>query len=137
LSPKSGNTFIAEPGTILNGSRLLTGFTASSGKWYVGGQTQQGNAYGDCLATNSRCTNPEDLYLDNTPLLHVDSLAAVGPGKWYFDYADDRIYMGDNLAGRTVETAIARGAFIGTSGITNVTVQGFVVEKFATESDYA
>lgn len=137
LSPKSGQTFVAEPGTILNGSRLLTGFTATSGKWYVGGQTQQGNAYGDCLPTNSRCSNPEDLFLDNAPLLHVDSLAAVGPGKWYFDYGADRIYMGDNPAGRKVETSIARGAFIGSSGISNVTVQGFVVEKFATESDYA
>jgi parallel beta-helix repeat protein len=137
LTPKSGDAFVAEPGAVLNGSRLLTSFTATSGKWYASGQTQQGNTYGSCLSTNSECGHPEDLFLDNKPLQHVASLANVAPGKWYFDYAADRIYMGDNPAGHKVETSVARGAFLGGTGISNVVIDGFTVEKFATESDYA
>src|SRR5690349_1557005 len=43
LVPKTGNTFVGVTGTVLNGSKLLTSFTPSSGKWYVTGQKQQGS----------------------------------------------------------------------------------------------
>lgn len=132
LSPKSGDVFVAEPGATLNGSRLLTNFTPSASTWYVTGQTQAGSTFGECMPGYSQCSHPEDLFLDDKPLLHVSSLAEVGPGKWYFDYLGDRIYMGDNPSGHKVETSIADHAISGTAS--GVGLYGFTVEKFAVKS---
>lgn len=137
LIPKDGNAFIGAPGAILNGSRLLTSFTPSSGRWYATGQTQQGTVSGSCLSAYSRCGRPEDVYLDDVPLLHVGSLNQVGPGKWYFDYAADRIYVGNDPAGHKIETSIAPAAFTGNASTANVTIYGLTVEKYAVASQNA
>src|SRR5437588_12120577 len=55
LAPKNGDAFVAAPGAVLNGSRLLTSFTAASGQWYATGQTQQGSTHGECLVGYSQC----------------------------------------------------------------------------------
>ena len=133
LIPKTGDTFVAEPGADLNGSRLLTSFTSSSGRWYATGQTQGAPSdSSQCQPAFSQCSHPEDVFIDDKPLLHVGSLGAVGPGKWYFDYSADRIYLGDNPNGHKVETSIASNAFSGTAP--GVGIYGFTVEKFATPS---
>jgi hypothetical protein len=136
--PKTGNTFIGEAGAILNGSMILTGWTVSGATWWVGGQTQAGKWAGwplppnpdVCAGGNPRCDNPEDLWIDNVLKTHVASLGAVGAGKWFFDYAADRIYVGDNPTAKTVETSVTPYAF-SSSSATNVTIQGLIVEKYA------
>jgi Right handed beta helix region len=137
ITPKNGDAFVGAPGAKINGSRLLTSFASSSGTWYASGQTQQGTTAGTCLSAYSQCGHPEDVFIDDAPLLHVGSLSAVGPGKWYFDYAADRIYLGDNPAGHKVETSIASAAFQDNSSITNVTLSGLTIQKFAVESQHA
>jgi hypothetical protein len=131
VNPKNGNVFTGEPGTIVSGARELTNFTRSGGYWVVGGQTQQGRATdaSRCMAGYESCQWPEDLFIDDQMLFRVTSLGAVGPGKWYFDYAADKIYLGDDPTGRRVETGVSAYAFGGSAS--NVTVRNLTIEKYA------
>jgi hypothetical protein len=135
IKPKKGDAFYGELGpncerlAVLNGSRLLTSFKRSGNTWSVSGQTQQGQVHGHCQDGWPRCRYPEDLYFDNKPLKHVDSLNNVGPGRWYFDYDADTIYLGDDPVGHTVEIGVTRNAF--SPSATHVKIVGLVVEKFA------
>ena len=87
--------FTGEPGTVVSGARELTNFTRSGSYWVIGGQTQQGQPSdaSKCVAGQESCQWPEDLFLDDRLLSRVTSLGAVGPGKWYFDYGADKIYL--------------------------------------------
>lgn len=123
--------------TILNGSSILTGFTQTTNGvggtvWSVGGQSQQNQAQAPsvCLAAFPGCYHSEDLFFDNVLKQHMETLAAVGPGKWWFDYTNHIIYVGDNPAGHTVETSVAFQAFSGTA--TGVIIEQLTVEKYAT-----
>lgn len=134
--PKQGNVFSGMPGAVLNGSRLLTGWTSSGSTWKVGGQTQQGTVNGTewCLSGYPRCAYPEDLFIDDKPMLHVGSLSAVGPGTWFFDYGADTIYVGDNPSGRKIEVSVTPRAFGGGgSSVTDVVIKGLTIEKYAAQ----
>jgi hypothetical protein len=88
VTPKDRQEFIGEPGTVMSGAQLLTNWQQFGATWYVTGQTQQGSpegfAAGVCMPDAVRCLYPEDLFFDDQPLFHTDSLAAGGPGKWFF-----------------------------------------------------
>jgi parallel beta-helix repeat protein len=129
--------FTGEPGTIVSGARQLTNFTRSGGYWVIGGQTQQGRATeaSRCLSGYSSCQWPEDLFLDDRLLFRVTSLGEVGPGKWYFDYAADKIYLGDDPAGRKVETGVSAYAFGGSAS--SVTLRNLMIEKYAAPAQAA
>src|SRR5258708_23936591 len=71
ITPKTGDTFVGESGTILNGSRLLSSFTLQGVLWFLANQTQQGSTNGSCQSGHGGCIYPEDLYLNDVPLLHV------------------------------------------------------------------
>ena len=132
VTPRSGDQFHGEPGTVLNGSRLLSGFTRSGAYWVATGQTQQGPVTPgtECDPGYPRCGNPEDLYFDGLPLRHVDSIGAVGPGTFFFDYGADRIYFYDDPTFHTVEASVTGFAFGGFAS--NVLISGLVIEKYAT-----
>jgi parallel beta-helix repeat protein len=129
--PKDGDSFTGEPGTVLSGARELTSFARSGGYWVVSGQTQQGLASDPvhCEPGFEGCQWPEDLFFDDRILLRVTSEADVGPGKWFFDYAADKIYLGDDPTGHHVETSVSEFAFGGTAD--NVTIRQLVIEKYA------
>jgi hypothetical protein len=135
LVPKSGQTIQGEPGAILTGARVLTGWVQDGARWYVGGQTQQrGPAAVDpnnprCETTSPRCDHAEDVWIDGVLLKHVSTLSGVASGTWFFDYAADRIYIGQNPAGKTVETNITEYAIHGSAS--NVTIRGLIIEKYA------
>jgi parallel beta-helix repeat protein len=135
VTPKDGNIFDGRNDAVLNGSRELTGFVQRGSMWFVGGQAQEGdvtssNDYPICQRGSPRCNRPEDLFIDNEPMLHVSSLSAVGPGRWFFDYATNRIYIGDNPAGKKIETSVTPIAFHGTAS--NVVIKNLTIEKYAT-----
>ena len=148
--PKAGNQFIGQPGAILSGARLLTQFAREGAYWVATGQTQENPRYGptpygvevcwdgsDGKHPDSRgCIYPEDLFLDNRPLKHATTLAAVQPGSWYFDYLADKIYFADDPAGHVVEAGVTATAFRGdrTNG---VVVQGLIIEKYAAAAQRA
>ncbi len=141
--PKSGQTFVGEPGAVLNGSRLLTSFTYEGGWWVASGQTQQGLRLGRCAAFEGAyydgCRYPEDVFYDDRPLWQVTDPAQLAPGRWLFDYDNDRILLADDPSGRKVEVSVAKHAFsywrAGQSWDTaipgNVTIRGLVIEKYA------
>ena len=129
LTPKDGDVFSGDAGAILSGARLLSNFFRAGSYWVVGEQSQQGQVHGSCQPGRARCSYPEELYLDDLLLQHVATFAEVAAGKWYFDYANDRIYLADDPTGRRVETTVTRHAFGGTAA--GVTISGLVIEKFA------
>jgi hypothetical protein len=139
ITPKNGQTFLGEEGASLNGSRLLTDWTLNNGDWYVGGQTQQGlrNATDEALPGFARGGYPDAVFLDDVPLTAVASRGAVESGTYFFDYNADRIYIGDDPAGRKVEAAVASFAFRDGGGVEGVTIQNLIVEKYATPASFA
>jgi parallel beta-helix repeat protein len=143
VRPRTGDTFLGERrGGILvsiwSGARVLSGWQRDGSAWFVGGQTQEGrhvNGAGICWSTHPRCDRPEDLFFDNVMRRHVDARAAVAPGTWFFDYAADRIYVGDDPNGHHVETSVLPYVFQSYPyGVTNVTIDSLIIEKFATPS---
>ena len=96
VTPKSGQTFIGEPGAIMSGARLLTSFVREGTYWVATGQTQQGIARGECQSAYPACLFPEELFIDDIVLRRVSSLGQVAPGKWYFDYVADKFYFVDD-----------------------------------------
>ena len=66
-------------------------------------------------------------------LQHVTSLSQVNSNTWYFDYANNKIYIGRSPSGHTVETSVLARAFTGT--VPNVTIKGLIIEKYATVAD--
>jgi parallel beta-helix repeat protein len=140
VAPLNGQTWVGEPGAIMSGARVLTGWQSDgAGHWYVGGQTQQ-NSYGasySCQTGHDGCMYPEQLWIDGVLQEHMTSLGAAPSGspKWYFDYAGDRIYVAQNPTGRAVETSVTAVAFSGRS--TGVRITGLIVERYATQAQQA
>jgi parallel beta-helix repeat protein len=138
ITPKSGQSFSGSPGTILSGAKVLTEWTADGTRWVAGGQTQENTGYNPsytCQSGHPGCFRPEQLWVDGVLYEHVLSLSSVGPGKWHFDYAADRIYIPINPAGKLVETSVTRFAFGGSA--TGVTVRNLIVERYANEAQKA
>ena len=136
---KSGQRLLGNTGVVLSGARLLADFRREGRVWIVDGQSQEGalveSAAEVCTSDAPRCNRPEDLFLDDRPLRHVATPADVRTGTWYFDYAADRIVLGDDPTGHRVETSVAPFAVGGEAE--GVTIRGIVVEKFATPTHEA
>lgn len=135
ISPRTGDTYLADSGAILNGARVLTGWTREGAYWYVGNQTQAGrvvnpSGYEPCLTGFPRCNRPELLFWNDAPLLHVDSLQALGAGRWYFDYDRDRIYVASDPTAAAIETAVTTYAF-SSVGANDFTIRGFTITRYA------
>lgn len=139
LTPRRSQKFIGEPGVVLTGARLLTGFTAdpASRSWKIGGQAQKpGQAWnGGCLPGRPACHLPEELFIDDVRQTRVLTLAEVGRDTWFFNYDTDTIYVGNDPTGPNtrVETSVVPYAFMSVKDKwePNVTVANLVVEKYA------
>ncbi len=133
MNPKDNMVFrAATPRTaILNGSRLLTSWTYSKGLWYASNQTQEGPRYGEALPAFPRATYPEDLWVNGVRYTPVTRTSELGAGKWYFDYAKNRIYLSENPAGKTIETSVDDNVIVDLNGATGVVIDGLVFEKYA------
>jgi hypothetical protein len=134
LTPQSGDVFLGEAGAILSGAKVLSNWSAGSGFWYAGGQTSQLTPHGGCiyLEDGSRyygCQYPEQLFVDGESWWQVTKLSDLGYGKWYFDYGADRVYVGTNPSGHTIELSTVPQAFSGSAS--DVTISGLVIEKYA------
>jgi parallel beta-helix repeat protein len=133
--PKDNQQFIGQGwDTVLTGATTLTGWERRAGDWYVPGQTQQGQVHGQCEGGWSRCNRPEDLFVDGVTYRHVSSRGQLGPGSWYFDYKADRIYLGEDPAGKLIETSVTRHAFLGDAD--GVVIKDMVIEKYAVPAQH-
>ncbi len=137
IVPRSNDTLIGAPGTILNGSKLVGSFNQANGLFVATGQTQRNpEVTGQCApSTYQGCQYADAVFFDDRPLWRVMSLGEVVPGTFYFDYANAQFYIADNPAGHKVEAAVATRAVraFGT-GVTSVSIRGLVIEKFANEA---
>jgi len=64
----------------------------------------------------------------------VMSLEDLRPGRFYFDYPNDALYLADDPSGYRVEIAATPFAFRGRPGINEVEIGNLVIEKFANAS---
>ncbi len=135
VEPKTGNVFVGANGAVLKGSKVLNNWQSDGSRWYVTGQTQgsssksEGDSWGRCDSGYDHCVYPEDVFINGRTLWQVSSKSAVGPGKYYFDYSNDRIYIGENPDGKTVETSVEAHAFFGRAF--NVTIKNFEITQYA------
>lgn len=135
--PKQGQAFFGEPGVIIKGSKVLTGWTkdGAANRWFVTGQTQGGSSAGECIIGYDRCGYPEDVFINNVPLTAVTSIGAVVSGTFFFDYTADRIYIGDNPASGVIETSVMPLAFGGNA--TDVYLNNLSIQMFAAPTQQA
>src|SRR5207247_1354186 len=129
---KSGDVLDGSQGAILDGAQNITAaFVASSSRWVASGQTRALTAATDvtCAAGAPLCHQAGDVYLDDRPLTRVGSAAAVGPGTFYSDYANNQIWIGDNPVGHEVDVAVAARAIDGWgTGVTDATIENLIVQ---------
>nr|WP_246413116.1 right-handed parallel beta-helix repeat-containing protein [Methylobacterium brachythecii] len=130
VTPKDNDQFLGEQGAVLNGSKLITDFSKDGQNWVASGQTQEGFRQGtdEGAPGAERAGYPETFFIDDKPLTPVDSLAQVAPGKFYFDYAADKIYFQNDPTGHKVEAGVSPFAIGGAAK--GVVVQNLVVEKY-------
>ncbi|MBA3709222.1 MAG: sigma-70 family RNA polymerase sigma factor, partial [Planctomycetes bacterium] len=129
VQPKDGDGFTGEPGAVMSGARVLTGFVRDGSHWIIAQQSQRGQVHGTGDAQHPGAPFPEDLFLDDRPLTHVRSMDAVGTGTWYFDYDAQRIVLGEDPQGRQVETSVSESAFSGPAE--RVMIRGLAIERYA------
>ena len=115
ITARANDKYIGETGAILNGSKVVTSFVQSGAYWIATGQTQQeppmqatNGGWPVCVSTALACIYPERVFLDGKDLWQVASLAALGPGMFYFDYVNHYIYLVDNPTGHTVESVMTQ-----------------------------
>jgi parallel beta-helix repeat protein len=139
IIPKSGDIFIGESGAILNGSQLLTSFSKEIVNgvtyWFAKGPSQPGLLLDRCDDKFPMCRYPENLYIDDKPLLRASGLSSITAGMCYYDYSAGKIFFLDNPIGHTVETSSTPVAFETESMgrfYSNITIRGLIIEKYAT-----
>jgi parallel beta-helix repeat protein len=134
VTAKNGDTFIGQPGAILNGSKLLTSFWQEringTTYWVAKGPTQPGLLVSECDNYFPMCQYPENLYIDSTPLLRASSLSTVTASTCFYDYSAGKVYFLRDPAGHVVESSSTPVAFA--EGPSNITIKGLIVEKYAT-----
>ncbi|WP_410787957.1 hypothetical protein [Kribbella sp. C-35] len=131
IRPKANQVLASAQRAVLTGSVPLTGWAKSGSVWVVRGALP--SAYGksgECEDNKSNiCYLREQLFLDDTHLTRVASVAAVKAGKFYADYAANAIYLGSNPTGHEVEMSKTATAI--ESGASGVAVRGLTIEHFA------
>lgn len=135
VRPKEAQVFVGEPGAVLTGAEEITGWAADGIWWSVGGQTRGPRIFGLCEADTPRCNHTNDLFVDDLTFLHAANIDDLGPGKWFFDYDADRIYLGEDPAGRLVEMSVTERGFFGDAD--NVRVFDLTIEKYAVRAQVA
>lgn len=134
LTAKAGQRFLGQPGAVIDGSSVLTGWTASGSAWRVGNQSQRlpragdGSPSSNCASATPLCNDSEEVFRDGQRLTPVASAALLKPGTFFFDYSESSISVGDNPAGHLLETSVAPAAFQNAS---NNTFENLTIQKFA------
>ncbi len=130
ITPKRGQQFIGQDGVILSGAMTLATWTRASGLWRAEGLPPPLRVHGECADGRDLCKPREDLFVDGRLYRRVESLAELGPGRWYD--ADDRAWLADDPTGRTVELGVTPLAFRGDAE--DVVLKDLIVEKYASDA---
>lgn len=130
--PREGQHLIGEPGATLSGARPVREWTeVNSGLWVAENQTQEVPRSGDGFPSLARpeAAYNEDLFVDDAVFDRVLSRDQLAPGRFYFDYAADRIYIAEDPRGRKIEAAVLPLLIRGNEH--DVAITGLVLEKAA------
>lgn len=127
--PKHGQKFFGEPGAILSGAAILSGFSLADGIWTAAGHGMPGPARGVCKPGREACQWPETVFLDGEPLQQVAERTQLRPGHFFHDRLRNLFLLADPPDGRLVEVSTARFALFGSAS--DVAVRGLIVEKYA------
>jgi hypothetical protein len=128
IAPKDGDGFVGEPGAILSGARVIAPFHREAGLYVADVNVGLDPGLGPCQPGRV-CNRTHDVFLAGERQEPVLFLGAVGPGKFFIDYRDGKLYLGSDPTGRIVEIATARYAFA--SPAANVLIRGLRIEKYA------
>ena len=74
---------------------------------------------------------PDMVYVNGVALKQVGSKAQVVPGKFYVDNAQNKLYIGNNPAGKTVEATAMKKAFALTRKGSSTVIRGLGFAHFA------
>jgi hypothetical protein len=134
VRPKDGQRLVGEPGAVVSGAKVVTGFARSGRNWVAAAfLPRDPSTHGECATPG--CAYPQDVFFGGVPLTRVLDLSDLGPGRFYQDFQTNRLYLRDNPDGRMVEQAYAPSVVW--SAARGVTVRGLVVEKAANEAQRA
>lgn len=97
----------------LKGSIKVTGWVADGGMWRKDGWNYSlpviDSVFIDPKYPMARYTDM--VYINGVSLKQVASKAQVAPGKFYVDKGNNKLYIGNNPAGKTVEVTVLAKAF--------------------------
>src|SRR4029079_16133569 len=82
-----------------------------------------------CEPQHPLCALPEDLFVNDSMLVRVASVAEVRSGTWYFDYDSHRVYIADAPTGRRIELSVLPWAIFSDAG--GVVIEHLTIEKYA------
>lgn len=131
IAPKDRQSFIGQPGAVLNGAELVTDIRRSGDLWATPTPKLAVAAFGDCLPHRARCNDPRRFFLDGQPLEPVANRADLRSGRVFADTATGLSYLADDPRGRILERTGQLYAF-DNAGARSVSVKGLTVEKYAT-----
>ena len=150
-SLRNGDSFIGQAGAVMDGAKVLNGWT----QVIINGVVYWTTAGGTPLPTGSvgtswcdpafpACAYVQDLYVNGVEYTHVISLANIVAGaSWYYDFDGtdggvvNNIYLaaGEGPLSKTVELGATSYAFQGTAS--NITIKNLVIEKYAPQLSHA
>jgi hypothetical protein len=132
VRPRAGQLFYGESKTVLNGSRLLEGFTRENRYWVANSQLQRVPKHGECIPSAPACSQPEAVFIDDKPLTKALSKESLASNEVYIDYAGGRVYLADDPANHKVEVTAASFAFESTAP--DVSIRNITVEKYGSSA---
>jgi parallel beta-helix repeat protein len=128
----------------LDGSSVVTGWTADSGRWRLDNWTAEFDdspTYTRGAPDNDQenwgfvdpdypmAAHPDQVWIDDVAQAQVGSLDEVGAGEFYVDYDTSALYLGSNPAGKTVRASdLSKAISVRADGSV---LQGFGVSRFA------
>lgn len=130
LVPKRGDVLVGHQGTVLNGSKILTGWWTDGRVWStIGFLPPAPGGNGQCNVSVATCTYAEDVFFDKQRLQRASSTSTVTAGTVYADYSTNTITIADDPRSHLIEQAVAPSLIRAT--VDDVTVANLVIEQAA------
>lgn len=120
----------------LKGSVVVDGWVREGNKWRKDGWNYSFRPLQSTFADPKYPMGryPDMVYVNGVALKQVGSKAQVRPGKFYVDNARNKLYIGNNPAGKTVEAAAMKRAFALSGKGSSTLIRGLGFANFAEQA---